>query len=60
MFISDLRRALEPDQSHGAAPKVLVTASPGYLLAVEPAAVDAHAFARPGRAGSGGARRGRP
>jgi DNA-binding SARP family transcriptional activator/CheY-like chemotaxis protein len=44
VFVSQLRRALEPDRSRGAAATVLVTASPGYLLDVEPDAVDAHAF----------------
>jgi DNA-binding SARP family transcriptional activator/CheY-like chemotaxis protein len=44
VFVSQLRRALEPERARGAAARVLVTASPGYLLDVEPAAVDAHAF----------------
>ena len=45
VFVSNLRRALEPDRPRGAPATMLVTASPGYLLAVEPAAVDAHEFA---------------
>ena len=45
VFVSQLRRALEPERSRGAAATVLVTASPGYLLDVEPDAVDAHVFA---------------
>ncbi|MDT3442505.1 MULTISPECIES: BTAD domain-containing putative transcriptional regulator [unclassified Pseudofrankia] len=45
VFVSQLRRALEPERSRGRAATVLVTASPGYLLDVEPDAVDAHAFA---------------
>jgi DNA-binding SARP family transcriptional activator/FixJ family two-component response regulator len=45
VFVSQLRRALEPDRSRGEAPTVLVTASPGYLLEIAPNAVDAHAFA---------------
>lgn len=44
VFVSQLRRALEPERSRGEAARVLVTASPGYLLDVEPDAVDAHAF----------------
>ncbi|GAA2881677.1 hypothetical protein GCM10010472_44790 [Pseudonocardia halophobica] len=46
VFVSNLRRALEPDRPRGAPATVLVTAAPGYRLAVDPAAVDAHAFAR--------------
>lgn len=45
VFVSQLRRALEPERSRGKAATVLVTASPGYLLDIEPDAVDAHAFA---------------
>jgi DNA-binding SARP family transcriptional activator/CheY-like chemotaxis protein len=45
VFVSHLRRALEPDRSRGEAATLLVTASPGYLLDIEPDAVDAHAFA---------------
>jgi len=44
VFVSQLRRALEPERSRGAAATILVTASPGYLLDVEPRAVDAHDF----------------
>ena len=46
VFVSNLRRALEPDRPRGAPASVLVTAAPGYLLAVEPGVVDAHEFAR--------------
>src|ERR1700761_379773 len=45
VFVSQLRRALEPDRSRGRAATVLVTASPGYRLDVDPQAVDAHSFA---------------
>jgi DNA-binding SARP family transcriptional activator/CheY-like chemotaxis protein len=45
VFVSQLRRALEPERSRGEPATLLVTASPGYLLDVEPDAVDAHAFA---------------
>jgi DNA-binding SARP family transcriptional activator/DNA-binding NarL/FixJ family response regulator len=46
VFVSQLRRALEPDRTRGAAATVLVTASPGYRLDVEPEAVDAHTFSQ--------------
>ena len=46
VFVSNLRRVLEPGRARGEAATVLVTAAPGYLLAVPDAAVDAHAFAR--------------
>ncbi len=45
VFVSQLRRALEPERSRGEVATVLVTASPGYLLDIEPGAVDAHPFA---------------
>ena len=45
VFVSQLRRALEPERSRGAVATVLVTASPGYRLDIEPTAVDAHTFA---------------
>ena len=45
VFVSQLRRALEPERARSEAATVLVTASPGYLLDIEPDAVDAHAFA---------------
>jgi len=45
VFVSQLRRALEPERARGQAATILVTASPGYLLDIEPNAVDAHAFA---------------
>ncbi|HZE66860.1 MAG TPA: BTAD domain-containing putative transcriptional regulator [Sporichthyaceae bacterium] len=46
VFISDLRRALEPDRARGEAATVLVTAAPGYRLVVDPDAVDALRFSR--------------
>jgi DNA-binding response OmpR family regulator len=45
VFVSNLRRALEPDRPRGAPARTLVTASRGYLLDVEPGAVDALEFA---------------
>ncbi len=46
VFVSNLRRALEPDRVRGAPGTVLVTASRGYQLAVEPGSVDAQEFVR--------------
>ena len=46
VFVSNLRRALEPGRTRGTPATVLVTAARGYRLAVDPQAVDAHAFAR--------------
>jgi DNA-binding SARP family transcriptional activator len=46
VYIANLRRALEPDRPPGAAPEVLVTRRPGYLLAVGPEESDAGRFAR--------------
>lgn len=49
VFVSDLRRALEPDRPRGTPPGLLVTAAPGYVLRTD--AVDALAFARLAAAG---------
>ncbi len=46
VFVSNLRRALEPDRERGVPAALLVTAAPGYRLAVDPDAVDADVFAR--------------
>ncbi|MEU5727252.1 BREX system ATP-binding domain-containing protein [Micromonospora sp. NPDC047738] len=43
-YISQLRRILEPGRSPRAAPAVLLTREPGYLLAVRPDQVDAVRF----------------
>lgn len=43
-FVSDLRRALEPDRSPRQPARLLVTAPPGYALRAEPGAVDAWRF----------------
>ena len=45
-LVSDLRKRLEPTRDRDQAPALLRTAPPGYLLAVEPACVDAHRFRR--------------
>jgi DNA-binding SARP family transcriptional activator/nucleoside-triphosphatase THEP1 len=45
-YVSHLRRILEPDRPARAAPTVLLSRSPGYLLACEPGDVDAHVFER--------------
>ncbi|MCF7548688.1 BTAD domain-containing putative transcriptional regulator [Pseudonocardia sp. WMMC193] len=44
VFVSNLRRALEPDRPRGTPARVLVTEAPGYRLAVAADAVDAHVF----------------
>jgi DNA-binding SARP family transcriptional activator/CheY-like chemotaxis protein len=46
VFISNLRRVLEPDRARGGAATVLVTAAPGYVLRAEPGSIDAEEFAR--------------
>ena len=46
VFVSNLRRALEPDRPRGAPGTVLVTASRGYQLAALPGSVDAQEFVR--------------
>ena len=46
VFVSNLRRALEPDRPRGAPPSLLVTSTPGYVLHAEPGAIDAHEFVR--------------
>jgi DNA-binding response OmpR family regulator len=46
VFVSNLRRVLEPDRPRGAPATLLVTAAPGYVLHAEPGAIDAHEFIR--------------
>lgn len=46
VFVSNLRRVLEPDRSRGTPATVLITRAPGYLLTVEPDALDARVFER--------------
>ncbi|MEX2555956.1 MAG: BTAD domain-containing putative transcriptional regulator [Actinomycetota bacterium] len=45
-LVSRLRKALEPQRAKGAPAYLLETIGPGYRLAVELAAVDAHRFTR--------------
>jgi DNA-binding SARP family transcriptional activator len=45
-YISNLRRALEPQRGPGAAPTVLVTEAGGYRLAIDEQDVDAAVFER--------------
>ncbi|HEY0812269.1 MAG TPA: BTAD domain-containing putative transcriptional regulator [Pseudonocardia sp.] len=46
VFVSNLRRALEPDRPRGAPARLLVTSAPGYVLRADPGAIDAHEFVR--------------
>ena len=46
VFVSNLRRALEPDRPRGAPARLLVTSAPGYVLRADPGTVDAHEFVR--------------
>ncbi|WP_147942707.1 BTAD domain-containing putative transcriptional regulator [Microbispora sp. CSR-4] len=46
VYVSNLRRALEPGRAPRAAARVLVTTPPGYRLALEPGDVDAWRFPR--------------
>ncbi|MFN8022571.1 MAG: BTAD domain-containing putative transcriptional regulator [Acidimicrobiales bacterium] len=45
-YVSRLRRAIEPRRATGAAPEVLVSEAPGYVLRVAPEQVDVHRFRR--------------
>ncbi|GAA3245009.1 hypothetical protein GCM10017691_51750 [Pseudonocardia petroleophila] len=49
VFVSNLRRALEPDRPRGAPADLLVTAAPGYVLRTD--AIDAVEFVRLAAAG---------
>ena len=46
VYVSNLRKALEPDRSPRAEPTVLLTQPPGYVLAVDPEQVDLFRFER--------------
>jgi DNA-binding SARP family transcriptional activator len=43
-YVSRLRRAIEPRRASGAAPEVLVSEAPGYVLRVAPEQIDLHRF----------------
>jgi DNA-binding SARP family transcriptional activator len=43
-YVSRLRRAIEPARGAGAAPKVLVSEAPGYVLRVDRDQIDVHRF----------------
>jgi DNA-binding SARP family transcriptional activator len=45
-YVSRLRRAVEPSRGAGAAPQVLVSEAPGYVLQVPAENVDVHQFRR--------------
>ncbi|MEV4457125.1 BTAD domain-containing putative transcriptional regulator, partial [Microbispora sp. NPDC049633] len=60
VYVSNLRRALEPDRAPRAAARVLVSAPPGYRLALEPGDVDAWRFPRLVEAAAGQLAEGRP
>lgn len=46
VYVSGLRKALEPDREKRQDPTILLTQSPGYVLAIEPDEVDALRFER--------------
>ncbi|MEV6157039.1 BTAD domain-containing putative transcriptional regulator [Nonomuraea sp. NPDC052129] len=50
-YISQLRRALEPERPAGALPRLLVREGTGYALRTDPSAVDAERFAELAMAG---------
>jgi DNA-binding SARP family transcriptional activator len=51
VYISRLRKALEPDRARGEEGRILVTRSPGYLIAIEPEQLDLGQFERLRREG---------
>ncbi|MEV1242772.1 AfsR/SARP family transcriptional regulator [Nonomuraea sp. NPDC050022] len=59
-YISQLRRALEPERPAGAPPRLLVREGMGYALRTDPAAVDAERFADLAMAGRRALDGGRP
>lgn len=56
-LVSQLRKAIEPDRGQ---PTVLVTRAPGYVLEIEPDAIDAVRFERLLAAGAAALERGEP
>lgn len=51
VYVSQLRKALEPARGPGREPEVLVSRSPGYMLRVEPGSLDVDRFDRLSREG---------
>ncbi|MEU6415047.1 BTAD domain-containing putative transcriptional regulator [Microbispora sp. NPDC046933] len=60
VYVSNLRRVLEPGRAPRAAARVLVSAPPGYRLALEPGDVDAWRFPRLVESAAGLLAEGRP
>ena len=46
LYVSRLRKALEPDRARGEESRILLTRSPGYLIAIEPEQLDLGQFER--------------
>lgn len=46
VYVSNLRKVLEPDRAANAAPEVIFTKKPGYMVRVDPDSVDALRFER--------------
>jgi DNA-binding SARP family transcriptional activator len=59
-YVSNLRRALEPDRAPREPARILRSEAPGYLLAVDPADIDAARLERLAREGRELLRDGRP
>jgi predicted ATPase/DNA-binding SARP family transcriptional activator len=60
MYVSELRKLLEPEAPAGEAWHLLQTRAPGYMLQIEPDQLDAHRFARLTDAGRRALDDGRP
>ena len=60
VYVSRLRKALEPDRARGEERRILVTRSPGYLIAIEPEQLDLGQFERLRREGRQALAAGRP
>jgi DNA-binding SARP family transcriptional activator len=59
-YVSHLRDVLEPGRPRGAAPEVLVTRAPGYLLQITPDQLDAARFERLLKEGTAALQAGEP
>ena len=46
VFVSNLRRVLEPERARGTPASLIVTSGSGYVLRAGPGAIDAHQFVR--------------